>query len=96
MTTNHALTRFAYYGLSTEADEREAAAYCNRADPDTIRDRLYRAVTASLRDEMKRAFVRRTIDNMPWEEASYWLSKSGTTRGRRAFKVLFGVSAERV
>lgn len=52
---------------------------------------LYQLITRNLRDDLKRAYARKVIEALPFEEASYWLSKVDTTRGKKAFRILFGV-----
>jgi hypothetical protein len=52
---------------------------------------LYQLVTGNLRDELKKVYARQIIEALTYEEASYWLSKARETRGKRAFRVLFGI-----
>jgi hypothetical protein len=51
---------------------------------------LFHLVSAHLRDPLKVAYLRERVALLPYEEASYWLSKADTTRGQRAFRMLMG------
>ena len=52
---------------------------------------LFTLVTRNLHDPLRIAFARRVVEGLVYEEASYWLSKADTTRGQRAFRILFGI-----
>lgn len=54
---------------------------------------LLSLVTRHLRDDLRKLYARQVIETLTYEEASYWLSKAGSTRGKRAFRILFGIGA---
>lgn len=69
----------------------DAAPYRALAEMTARHTELFTLITANLRDDLKKLYARRVIEALTYEEASYWLSKADTTRGKRAFRVLFGI-----